>query len=62
MTEHVHRIAGCEDIRPTPNTNPSTNANTIDTAAAVSVPWTPGRMYVFHRLPVRNGSHFAEVS
>ena len=43
-TEHGQRIAGWVDSRPTPRTKPSNNASTIDTAAAVSVPCTPGRM------------------
>ncbi len=42
ITEHVHRTALWVDIRPTPSTKPSSRANTIDTAAAVSVPWMPG--------------------
>ena len=42
MTEHTQRIALCVDSRPTPRTKPSTSASTMDTAAAVSVPCTPG--------------------
>src|SRR5262245_21717481 len=61
-TADGQRISGWVDSRPTPNTKPTASARTIDTDAAVSVPCTPGRMYVFHRLAVRNGSHFAAVS
>ncbi len=42
ITEHTQRIPVCVDSRPTPSTKPSTSASTIDTAAAVSVPSTPG--------------------
>ena len=41
-TAHGQRIAGLVDSRPTPSTKPSASASTIDTTAAVSVPWTPG--------------------
>src|SRR5690349_5911956 len=61
-TELGHRIAGWVDSRPTPSRNPSASASTMDTAAAVNVPCTPGRMYVFHRLAVRNGFHFTASS
>src|SRR6516165_9823550 len=57
-TADGQQISGWVDSRPTPKTKPTASARIIDTVAAVSVPCTPGRMYVFHRLAVRNGSHF----
>ena len=62
MTEHTHRIGAVWESRPTPSSNPSASASTIDTAAAVSVPSMPGQMYVFHRFAVRNGFHFSASS
>lgn len=39
---HSQLTARIGDNRPTPSRHPSTSANTIDAAAAVRVPSTPG--------------------